>query len=245
MDYKKYSLSVQERMKCLGMALALGATIAFLFYNSWYATVLIPVIYVILRKRAVHAGIEKRQEELAKEFLDTLRTISASLLAGFSMENAWKEAEKEIGMLYGENSYMYLELEAMNHSVALNIPLEQLLEDFAMRTGNTDISSFSEVFAFAKRSGGNFVTIIEGTSEHMRARYDTEREIQVLVASRKMEQKVMNIVPIFILAYLKVTSGGFLDVLYGNIAGVLFMTGCLAAYGGVVILAEKILNIRV
>lgn len=245
MDYKKYSLSARGRMRCLLIALALGGTLAYLFYNSWFALALIPVLYVILRKRAIDSGIERRQEELAKEFLDTLRTISASLLAGLSMENAWKEAEKEIGMLYGEDSYMYLELEAMNHSVALNIPLEQLLEDFAMRTGNADISSFSEVFAFAKRSGGNFVTIIEGTTEHMRARYDTEREIQVLVASRKMEQRVMNVVPIFILAYMKVTSGGFLDVLYGNIAGVLFMTVCLAAYGGIFILAEKILNIRV
>ena len=34
------------------------------------------------------------QLQLAKEFVDTLRSISAALLAGFSIENAWKEAEK-------------------------------------------------------------------------------------------------------------------------------------------------------
>ena len=79
----------------------------------------------------------------------------------------------------------------------------------------------------------------------MRARYETEREIQVQVASRKMEQKVMNIIPLFILAYLKLTSMDFLDVLYGNVAGVLFMTVCLLAYGGAIVLADKILKIRV
>ncbi len=42
------------------------------------------------------------QLQLAKEFVDTLRSISAALLAGFSIENAWKEAEKEILALYGE-----------------------------------------------------------------------------------------------------------------------------------------------
>jgi tight adherence protein B len=205
---------------------------------------LAPLLYLILRHRVVQAQIECIQDQLAKEFLDALRTISAALLAGFSMENAWREAEKEIGALYGRNSYMYRELEAMNQSVSLNVPLENLLEDFAVRSGNADIASFSEVFAFAKRSGGNFVTIIEGTSAHMRARYDTEREIQVLVASRKMEQKVMNVIPMLILAYLKVTSIGFLDILYRNMAGVLFMSVCLAAYGGSVLLAEKILRIR-
>lgn len=245
MDYRKYRLSARERGKCLGMAVLLAGAIAYLFYGSWLGLFLIPVLYVILKRRAVRRGMEETQEQLAKEFLDSLRSISAALLAGYSMENAWKEAQKEIGAFHGEESFMYRELEEMNHSAALNTPIEQLLEDFAVRSGNADIAGFSEVFAFAKRSGGNFVTIIEGTSGTMRARYETEREIQVLVASRKMEQKVMNLVPMLILAYLKVTSMDFLDVLYGNAAGIIFMTGCLAAYGGAILLAERILKIRI
>ena len=101
------------------------------------------------------------------------------------------------------------------------------------------------MFAFAKRSGGNFITIIEATAGHMRACHETEREIQVLVASRRMEQKVMNVMPMLILAYLKLTSSGFLDVLYKNALGVLFMSVCLLLYGGALMLAERILRIRV
>ena len=182
------------------------------------------------------------QIQLAREFMDTLRSISAALLAGFSIENAWKEAEKEILALYGKKSYMYQEVKEMNCSISLNQPLEALLADFSARSGNMDIAGFSEVFSFAKRSGGNFVTIIDATSRHMRVRHATE--IQVQIASRKMEQKVMNVIPVFILAYLKVTSMDFLNVLYGNVAGALFMTVCLAAYGGAIVLAEKIMTIH-
>ena len=139
---------------------------------------------------------------------------------------------------------MYQEVKEMNCSISLNQPLEALLADFSARSGNMDIAGFSEVFSFAKRSGGNFVTIIDATSRHMRVRHETEREIQVQIASRKMEQKVMNVIPVFILAYLKVTSMDFLDVLYGNVAGALFMTVCLAAYGGAIVLAEKIMTIH-
>lgn len=78
----------------------------------------------------------------------------------------------------------------------------------------------------------------------MRARHDTEREIQVLIASRKLEQRVMNLIPIFILAYLKLTSGEFLSPLYGNAFGVCFMTGCLALYGVTILLADRILDIQ-
>ena len=101
----------------------------------------------------------------------------------------------------------------MNCSISLNQPLELLLGDFSTRSGNMDIASFSEVFSFAKRSGGNFVTIIDATSRHMRVRHETEREIQVQIAS-------------------------------GNVAGALFMTVCLAAYGGAIVLAEKIMTIH-
>ena len=54
----------------------------------------------------------------------------------------------------------------------------------------------------------------------------------------------MNVIPVFILAYLKVTSMDFLNVLYGNVAGALFMTVCLVAYGGAIVLAEKIMTIH-
>lgn len=43
------------------------------------------------------------QLQLAKEFVDTLRSISAALLAGFSIENAWKEAEKKYSHYMGKD----------------------------------------------------------------------------------------------------------------------------------------------
>ena len=244
MNYQIYKLTPKEHLRCLGMAAGLSACIAYLFYDSGWGMLLFPVLYIILMKRYEAAGRERVQDQLAKQFLDVLRTVSASLLAGYSMENAWREAGKEIASLYGEDSLMGRELSEINHSVNLNIPLEKLLENLAERSGNPDIASFAEVFAFAKRSGGNFVTIMEGTANHIRARYDTEREIQVLVASKRLEQKIMNAMPMLILAYLKVTSVGFLDVLYRNPTGMLFMSGCLIAYGGALTFAEKILRIR-
>lgn len=245
MDYRIYRLSFREQAKCIGMTLALSAVIAYLFYDSFWGLLLLPVLYLLLYKSRVKAGIRRVQDELAKEFLDVLRTVSAALLAGLSMENAWCEAGREISMLYGEGSVMARELTEINNSVKVGIPLEKQLEGLAERSGNSDITSFAEVFAFAKRSGGNFVAIMEGTANHIRARYDTEREIQVLVASKQMEQKVMNVMPMFILAYLKVTSAGFLDALYGNLAGALFMSACLLAYGLALLAAERILRIRV
>ena len=244
MDYRVYYLGSREKGTCLLKAVVLSIVIAYLFYQHWLGLIFIPIFYFFFRKRTIREGMIVRQNELATQFLDALRTVSASLLAGYSMENAWREASVEVENLYGKDAILLQELEEINRAVALNMPIEKLLDQFADRTGNADIMSFAEVFSFAKRSGGNFASIIEETSEHIRERHDTEREIQLLIASRKLEQRVMNVVPIFILAYLKLTSGEFLSPLYGNLFGIIFMTGCLLAYGMTILLADRILNIQ-
>ena len=216
-----------------------------MFYESLWACLLFPVISAVLWIRTLREKKQKRLQQLSVQFLDAMRAVSASLLGGYSMENAWKEAQKEVGKLHGTGSYMHLELEEINRSVALSVPIEKLLADFGARSGVEDIQSFAEVFSFAKRSGGNFVKMIETTTEHMRLKQETEQEIAVAVASRKLEQKVMNVVPMFILAYLRLSSGDYLDVLYGNAFGIVFMTGCLMVYLLAIIISEKILSIRV
>lgn len=42
------------------------------------------------------------------------------------------------------------------HQMDCNVPLEQLLEDFAERSRIEDIEQFTGIFSYAKRSGGDF-----------------------------------------------------------------------------------------
>ena len=113
MDYRVYHLSRKEVCKSIALAGLLTVAIAYLFYASWLGIVFFPVFIWFFMKRQKKAGEEQMQLQLAKEFVDTLRSISAALLAGFSIENAWKEAEKEILALYGKRSYMYQEVKEM------------------------------------------------------------------------------------------------------------------------------------
>ena len=147
--------------------------------------------------------------------------------------------------MYGEKSYMFLELQNINKKVGMNIPIEEPLEDFAERTGMEDIYNFIDILSFAKRAGGNFVEIIDNTINKMWAKYETAREIDVAISAKKLEQKVMSVIPVVLLAYMKLTSAEYMSVLYGNVAGILFMTVCLLAYGGAIHLAGKILQIKV
>lgn len=104
---------------------------------------------------------------------------------------------------------------------------------------------FAQVFAAAKRNGGNLTEVIERSASIIEEKVETEKEIQILVSARKLEQRIMNVVPFGILLYISVTSKGFFDVLYHNPAGIIIMTVCLAVYVAAVLLSGKIVNIEV
>ena len=127
----------------------------------------------------------------------------------------------------------------------MNQPIEKLFYEFAAASGCEDILNFAEVFLFAKRSGGDFGRIIKSTTERIRDKMEVEEEIQTVLSGKKMEQKVMSVIPIGLLVYLRLTSGDFLAPLYGNAAGICVMTGALAAYGVALWLSEKIISIKV
>ena len=126
-----------------------------------------------------------------------------------------------------------------------NIPLEQMLKNLGRRSGVADVEDFAEVFSIARRSGGAMNDMIRRSAAVTGDKIAISREIRTLLASRRYEQKIMNLIPFLIMAYLQLTSAGFFDVLYGNPAGILIMTGCLAVYLAAFLLSEKIVDIEV
>ena len=74
---------------------------------------------------------------------------------------------------------------------------------------------------------------------------ETRQEIAVCLASKKMEQSIMSVVPFLLIGYVQLVSPGFLDVMYGNPAGVLIMSACLGTWGFAFWLGRKIVSIEI
>jgi len=172
-------------------------------------------------------------------------SLSSGLQAGFSIENAFLEAGKDVICLYGKDSLIGLEAEWFRRGIRNNVPLEELFLNLGRRSCQEDMENFAEVFSIARKSGGNMREIIRKSAEVTGERIYVQKEIQTLLSSRKYEQKIMNLIPILIIAYLQLTSRGYFDVLYGNLPGILIMTGALAVYLTAWYLSEKIVEIEV
>lgn len=161
------------------------------------------------------------------------------------MENAWKNAETDLEKMHGEKAVMCVELRILNFGVEVNEPIEKLLRDFADRSGLEEVDSFCQIFSFAKRSGGNQSKMIANTVKRISDKRKVMQEIETVMSAKKLEQKIMNIIPLLLLAYVGISSPDFIAPLYRNLFGQIVMSICLAVYGAAFLLSEKIIRIEV
>lgn len=190
-------------------------------------------------------SVRKRKEALLAQFKEMLLILGGAMEAGYSLERGLRHAAAELKRLYGPQSDMVWELYRIMETMDLNKTAEEALKDLAARSGLEDIENFSRVFAAAHRGSGSMSRVICSAARTMSRKHRTEEEIKTLTASRRMEQRILFVMPFFLLAYLDLTSPGFLDVMYGTAAGRLIMVLCLAAGAGSWAVSERMMRIEV
>lgn len=243
--YDEYRMTANEKIRYFAVIGVLALLISYLFYDSWYALFLLIPAEIVLIRRINRELLEKRRAELRIQFQDMIDSVSSSLSAGYSVENAFYEARKDMVRLYGLKSLIVSELDYFFSMLENGQPFENILSDFARRANVEDITDFSEIFVLAKRNGGDFKSIIGKTVKIMKEKDETEREIRVILSGRRYEQRIMCIIPFGIILYLRLSSGSFLKVLYHNPAGIIIMTACLLIYTASYVLSGKITDIKV
>ena len=139
----------------------------------------------------------------------------------------------------------YREGVSLQTQLRVSVPVEELLLSLGDRSGIEDVENFAAVFYTAKRTGGDMNRIIQTSARMLGDKIDVRKEIETTLAAKKAEQMIMSLMPAGIILYLKLTSPGFLSVLYGNLFGMCAMTLCLGIYVLSYWLGRRIVDIEV
>lgn len=244
-EYSRYTLSIKEWIRYGLVGAAVCALTAYTFYRSLAAFgLLLPLglAYPLWKRKDLR---RERERRLTLQFKEGILTLSSFLSAGYSLENGLSMSLKELEELCGSDAMITEEFRCLVSGVKMNRPVELLLEQFGERSGIQDVDNFAQVFAVARRSGGELVEIISHTAGIIRDKVQVQEEIHTMTAARVFEQKIMNGIPFAIILYIDLTSPGFFHMMYTTWAGRAVMTLCLGLYAGAVILAERILAIEV
>ena len=222
--------------------MAVSGLFSYVFYRSMAAfELMLPVsgVFLVLRER--RQRLKKRKLLLAQQFKEAMVILAASLSAGYAMAVSMEELK----LIYGADGLIVQEFSGMVQQIRTNRNVEQVLLEFAGRSGLEDVQNLAEVLGIGKRTGGDLGSIMRHTAEVIRDKMQVKEEIMTLTASRQFEQKIMNLIPFFIVFYVEGTSPGFFDQMYRTGMGRGLMTLCLGLYLTAFWLSERILEIEV
>ncbi|NLH97076.1 MAG: pilus assembly protein TadB [Clostridiaceae bacterium] len=245
-DYNVYVMGMKQKVYYTLAAAAVIFAAGFLFYRSVLISALFMPLALLYPRIKTKEIIRRRKKELNIQFKDLLYSLASSVSAGKSIESAFRAALDDLTVLYPDPStYILAEVRNIVSRLDTNETLESALSEFAGRAGLEDIDNFVNVLSISRRAGGNIARIIRNTSSIISERIEVGQEIDMLLAERRFEQKVLNAVPVFMTALLSVGVPDYMYPVFNTAAGRLAMTIALAMMAAAWFISSKINDIKV
>ncbi|MCL6601492.1 MAG: type II secretion system F family protein [Paenibacillus sp.] len=241
--YTVYELTLLQKVTSVVIGGLLLFGIGYLFYHHWILSLALVPFGAYSPRLLRDYLMKRRRAALNLHFKQTLFSLSSSLSAGRSVENAFREAVQDLLMLDPEGgSDMIAELNIICTRLEYAQPVEEALHDFSRRAGMEDIERFADVFTVCKRTGGDLVEIVRRTSTVISEKLDIQQEIAVTVAQKKFESKALLVSPLAMVLFMSLTAGDYMEPMYTG-AGVAISTLALAALFLCYLWISKIMDI--
>ncbi|HWQ77679.1 MAG TPA: type II secretion system F family protein [Anaerovoracaceae bacterium] len=245
-SYLVYEMNRGEKVRFL-LLCGLGLMAAgFLFYHSILLSLLVSLL--------AYPGLglyrswlaEKRIREMKEQFRDVLYSISASVSTGRQMPEALQEAGQNMRLICGEDSLMVKELDYMVKLMKeYRESEEEILKDFALRTGIEDITDFVDIYLTCRVTGGDLIRVLGKASEIIMDKIAIEKEIRAITVQKQFEAKILTAIPFIIILFLQIVSPDYLSAMYEGIMGRILMTAALGGIGFSYLWSMKLTKIEV
>lgn len=261
-NYKVYHMKLIEKILYFVAAFIVGAAVGYLFYGgigvdefgepttlTWILNITISsavglvagIAFVPMRRDQI---VESQKKKLNTQFRDFLEAFNTSLGAGKNVVDSFHSVYDDLKVQYDEGAYILKELEIILSGMANNVDVEVLLQDFGARSGIEDIASFANVFKICYRKGGNIKDTIRSTHAILTDKMEINEEIETVVTSNKMEQKIMIAMPIALIGMIKMMSPDF-AANFVTPTGIISTTIAIALFVVSYYVGKVILNIKV
>lgn len=216
--------------------------IDFVFYKNFFGIVpgvLTGIYYAKVYKEKVR---EKEKEQRRKELKDMLTAMETAVRAGESLNSAVFSAANEMKGIYGKDkSYMAL-LDRMKRRIEIGETASEVMKDYTQWSDLSEVRSLSVIFKIAESTGGSTIRIMENSIDKISQKMEIEDEIEVLIREKKLELRLMILMPSLMILYLRLTNSEYIGVLYNSFFGGALMTAALLANISADILGNRIIN---
>ena len=242
-DYSIYNESKKERLLWFLIGVLLSGAVLYVFYENLVVSLVAGMVFgyffVSIRRNQV---IHKRKVALTLQFRSMLDSLSTSIGAGKNMFAAFDSAADDLTMQYSGTADIVKEVNIIREGLYNNIQVEDLLANFAERSGLEDVNNFSNVFATCYKKGGNIKDVIKNTASIIGDKIEVQMEVETLVAGQKSQQNIMLVMPVIFILVMKSMGGELIDL--KSPIGLLSVTAAIMIFIAAYFLGKKILDIE-
>lgn len=259
-NYKEYYMGANEKIGYSLLIFVIGGLVGLVFYGGLFksdgdatlATHISNAIFFCIvgivalkffMKTVVESLKDRRAKKLQKQFMDLLENLSFSLSSGNTVNDAFLNARGDLLNQYTENDMIIIELNEIVNGIQNGKTLEEMMQSFGKRSGNEDIENFGNVISNCYRLGGDFNSVVRKTRLILGDKVAITEEINTKLMSNKLQLNAMCIMPIILVAMLKVSSTSFAQNL-SSAVGVIVTTFAIGLFVAAYIWGQKIIDIR-
>ena len=259
-NYAEYYLSATEKALFFLLTFVAGGKAGMVFYGGLFKADGEATMATMISNAVVFCGTGciaakffipvlrenmrlKRNKKLEKQFVNMLDGLASSLAAGNTVNGAFVNAEEDMKNQYSEDEAIVREISEIVLGLRNGRTLEEMVAAFGARSNSEDIENFSNVISNCHRMGGNFKDVIRKTRDIISDKSAIENEITTKLASNKLQLNAMCIMPVMLVAMLKMSSSSFADNL-ASALGVVVTTLAIGLFVASYFWGRKIIDIR-
>lgn len=243
-DYHVYHMTRVDYLLAWTLGFAAGTVVLLAFFNIPVIALAGGIICALVLPKYYREYKKKKQlGELRIQFKDLLESLTSSYSAGENTVEAFHDAVGDMTSIYGEEADIVQEVEIICTGLKNNINIEELLLDFARRSGLDDAMSFANVFEVCNRQGSDLKRIVSDTREIINDKIEMEMEIETMLSGSKNELYIMMVMPVVIVIMLK----GLGSSMAGSNTPVTVFVKilCIGIFGLAYIIGKKIIDIKI
>lgn len=196
----------------------------YYFYRSVWAILPLGMIGFLYFQRERQELVQKKKEQAREQFKELLLLTSTLQKAGYSIENAFAGSYQDMERLFGKDSVICrilkrFAIQRKNHD-SFGTLWKMIGEELEIK----EICEFAEIYEIAYHHSGNMVSVMEQTSQLMIRKAELQKEIYLSLVERRMEMRIMTVMPFAIIQYIQMTSPEYFTGMYHCLFGVVVMT---------------------
>lgn len=229
-------------LPAVGSAVAGTALTAWLFYNRLLGLIPGAAAGIYIGFVTGHMAAERRQRKRREQFRRLLLSVETALEAGYSLENAFIVAEGDLALIYHRGEEISVLVGEMRRKLSLGSPAWQVLREYAAVVRIEEADEFATVLRIQQRTGGDLIRTVRQAAVRLQESLELEQEIESTVFEKRLEQRIMTVMPALMLLYMRIMNPSYIAPLYCGIGGAVVMTLALAGNIAADRIAAKILE---